>query len=90
MYQMRLNPQKYTFGVTSGKLLGFLITQKGIEVDPTNIQVIKEMQPPRNEKEVRGFLGRVHFISHFISKLAMTYDPLFRLLRKGEKFVWDS
>ena len=45
-YQMRQNPQKCTFEVTSGKLLGFLITQRRIEVDPTKIT--------SNEKEVKG------------------------------------
>ena len=87
---MRLNPKKCTFGVTSGKLLGFLITRRGIEVDPSKIKAIQEMAPPRNEKEVRGFLGRIQFISRFISKLTTTCDPLFRLLRKGEKFEWDD
>ena len=48
------------------------------------------MQSPKNKKEVRGFLGRIQFISRFIFKLTMTRDSLFRLLRKGEKFVWDS
>ena len=87
---MMLNPQKCTFRVTSGKLLGFLITQRRIEVDLTKIKVITEMQPPKNEKEVRGFLGRVQFINQFISKIIITCDPLFRLLRKGKKFFWDS
>ncbi|XP_058202979.1 uncharacterized protein LOC131317441 [Rhododendron vialii] len=41
-YRMRLNPQKYTFGVTTGKMLGFLITTRGIEVDPSKI----EANPP--------------------------------------------
>ena len=89
-YRMRLNLQKCTFRVTTGKLLGFLITQRGIDVDPTKIKAIIEMSLPRNEKEVWGFLGRVQFICRFISKFTMTCDPLFKLLRKGEKFEWDS
>ena len=89
-FGMRLNPKKCTFGVTSGKLLGFLITQKGIEVDPSKIKAITEMAPFKNEKEVRGFPGRIEFISRFISKLTTTCDPLFKLLRKGEKFQWDD
>ena len=56
---MRLNSKKCTFGVTAGKLLGFIITQKGIEVDPTKIKAILEMQPPKSEKEVRSFLGKI-------------------------------
>ena len=89
-YKMRLNPQKCAFGVTTGKLLGFLITQRGIEVDPTKIKAITEMPAPRNEKEVRGFLGRIQYISRFISKLTATCDPLFKLLRKNDKFEWDD
>ncbi|MBI1572404.1 hypothetical protein IOK37_26810, partial [Escherichia coli] len=71
-YKLRLNPQKCTFGVTAGKMLGFLITQRGIEVDPSKIQAIMEISPPRTEKEVRSFLGKVQFISRFISKLTTT------------------
>ena len=46
-YNLRLNPQKCAFGVTAGKLLGFMITQRGIEVDPGKIKAITEMEPPR-------------------------------------------
>ena len=85
---MRLNPKNYTFGVTSGKLLRFLINQMGIEVDPSKIKEILEITLPKNKKEVRGFLGRIQFINYFISKLTTTCGPLFRLLKKGEKFQW--
>ena len=56
-YRIRLNPQKCTFGVTVGKLLGFLVSDRGIEVDPSKIKAILEMPPPKSEKEIRGFLG---------------------------------
>ena len=89
-YRLRLNPQKCTFGVTAGKMLGFLITQMGIEVDPSKIKAILEMPPPRIEKEVQGFLGKVQFIRRFIAKLTLTCEPLFGLLKKGKKFQWDD
>ena len=89
-YRMRLNPQKSTFKVTVGKMLGFLITQRGIEVDPSKIKAILKMPPPRTEKEVRGFLGKMQFIRRFISKLTLTCEPLFGLLKKGKKFRWDD
>jgi len=66
--------------------LGFSITQRGIEADPTKIKAIIEMPTPRIEKEMRGFLGRIQFISRFISKLIDTCDPLFKLLKKNDKF----
>ena len=48
-YKLRLNPQKCTFRVTSGKLLGFLVSDKGIEVDLLMIMAILDMLPPKRE-----------------------------------------
>ena len=56
-YRLRLNPQKCTFRVTAEKLLSFLLSDRGIEVDPSKIKAILEMPPPKSEKEIRGFLG---------------------------------
>jgi len=52
--ELGLNPTKCTFGVKSGKLLGFIVSQKGIEVDPDKVIAVLEMSHPRTEKEVRG------------------------------------
>ena len=59
-------------------------------MDPDKISAIAAMPSPRSEKEVRAFLGKVQYISRFISKLTITCDPLFKLLRKDQKFVWDK
>ena len=48
--------------MTSGKLLGFMVSKRGIEVDPEKIREIIEMKPPRIEKDIRGFLGRIQYI----------------------------
>ena len=74
-YHLRLNPNKCTFGVRSGKLLGFVVSSKGIKVDPTKVKAIQEMPVPHSEKEVRGFLGRLNYISRFISHLTATCEP---------------
>ena len=58
---------KFTFGVKSGKLLGFVVSQRGIEVDLDKVKVILEMPEPRSKKLVRGFLGRLNYITRFIS-----------------------
>ena len=89
-YRLRLNPQKCTFGVTTGKLLGFLVSIRGIEVDPSKIKAILEMPPPKNEKEIKGFLGRLQYISQFIAKLTSTCEPIFKLLRKNEPHTWND
>ena len=58
-YKLRLNPKKCTFRVTTGKILEFMVSQRGPEVDLDKIKAIVEMKPPRIEKEIRGFLGRI-------------------------------
>lgn len=78
--RLRLNPNKSTFGVRSGKLLGFLISERGIEVHPAKIKAIQEMPKPSTESEVCGFLGRLNYIARFISNLTTTCEPMFKLL----------
>ena len=82
---MRLNLNKFTFGVRSGKLLGFVVSGKGIEVDPAKVKAIQEMLTPRTEKEVRGFLGCLNYMASFISHLTATCEPIFKLLKKDSR-----
>ncbi|RDY11063.1 Retrovirus-related Pol polyprotein from transposon opus, partial [Mucuna pruriens] len=51
-YRLRLNPAKCTFGVTSGKLLGFVVSERGIEVDPDKVRAIREMPTPKTDSKV--------------------------------------
>ena len=85
-----MNPKKYTFGVTSGKLLGHMVNERGIEVDPDKIKVILDMPVLRTEKKIRGFLGRLHYISRFMAKLTNICESIFRLLRKNQLTVWND
>ena len=54
---LRMNSKKFVFGVSSGKLLGFMVSNRGIEVDPSKVKAILEMPPPKNLKELRGLIG---------------------------------
>jgi ribonuclease HI len=76
--------------VKTGKLLGFIVSGRGIEVDPDKAKAIQEMPAPKTEKEVRSFLGRLNYIARFISQLTVTCEPIFRLLRKKNPGVWDN
>uniref|UniRef100_A0A2N9FL86 Uncharacterized protein n=1 Tax=Fagus sylvatica TaxID=28930 RepID=A0A2N9FL86_FAGSY len=89
-YQLRLNPNKCAFGVTSGKLLGFIVSGRGIEIDPAKVQAIRSMPAPKTEKEIRSFLGRINYIARFIAQLTATCEPLFKLLRKDVKIKWTE
>ena len=87
---LRLNPKKGTFGVTSGKLLGHIVSERGIEVDPKKIKAILDMPTPMTEKEIRGFLGRLQYINRFIARLTDICELIFRLLRKNQLMVWNN
>lgn len=89
-FKLRLNPNKCTFGVRYGKLLGFLVSERGIKVDPAKIKAIQEMPEPKTEKEVRGFLGRLNYIARFISNLTATCEPMFKLLIKDQAVRWNE
>ena len=82
-YKLRLNPSKCIFGVSSKKLLGYIISQRGIEVDLSKAKAIVEMPLPRTKKEIRGLLGRLQYISRFIAQLTPICEPIFMLLRKN-------
>ena len=76
-FRLRLNPKKCTFGVTYRKLLGYMISEKGIEANLDKIIVILNISPPQTETEIWGFLGRLQYISKFIVRLTDTYEPIF-------------
>jgi hypothetical protein len=76
-YNLRLNPTRCSFKVKSGKLLEFVMSDKGIKVDPNKVKVIQSMPPPKTKKDVIRFLERLNYIARFISQLTMTCDPIF-------------
>ena len=51
---MKLNPSKCAFGVSSGKFLGFMVSDRGIKANPNKIQAILDMKPPQNTKEIQS------------------------------------
>ena len=76
-FRLRLNPKQCTFGVTSGKLLRYMVSERDIEAGPDKIRAILDMPALRIEREIRGFLGRLQYISGFIARLTDIYEPVF-------------
>jgi hypothetical protein len=76
----KLNPEKCVFGVTASKLLGFLVSQRGIKANPEKIRTIEAMHPPASIKDVQKLTGCLVALSQFISKLAEQALPFFKLL----------
>jgi len=76
-HKLRLNAEKCAFRVGAGKFLGYLITNRGIEVNPDQIEAVKCLKPPSNPKEVQVLTGMLAALNQFISKFADRYRPFY-------------
>ena len=85
---MKLNPSKCVFGVTAGKFLGFMVSQRGIEVNLEKVRAILELEPSRTVKTVQSLNGKVAALNRFVSKATDKCLPFFRILRK--LFEWTD
>jgi hypothetical protein len=86
--RLRLNPEKCIFGVRQGKILGYLVSHHGIEVNPTKIQAIINMTPPQSARDVQRLTGRLAALNRFISKSAEQRLPFLKTLRGAKDFAW--
>ncbi|XP_021817133.1 uncharacterized protein LOC110759389 [Prunus avium] len=90
-YNMRLNPNKCAFGVSSGKFLGFMINQQGIEDNPEKIKALLDMQIPKTHKDIQSLIGRVAALARFISKATDRCAPFFKALKGSKRqIVWTA
>ena len=89
-HKLRLNADKCVFGVGADKFLGYLITNREIEVNPDQIVVVKCLKPPSNPKEVQILTGMLAALNWFISKFDDRCRPFFQLLKKWKGFQWDK
>ena len=89
-HKLRLNASKCSFGVGSGKFLGYMVTHRGIEVKPDQIRAINSLQPLRNPKEVQKLTRMMAALNRFISRLAERCRHFFLLLHKWKEFRWSE
>jgi hypothetical protein len=85
---IKLNPAKCAFGISSGKLLGFLVSHCGIEANPDKVKAIEEMRPPRNLKEMQRLAGCMAGLGRFIARSEEKALPFFKLMKRTRKFEW--
>jgi len=87
-HKLRFNASKCSFGVGSGKFLGYMVIYHGIEVNPNQVKAINGLQPPRNSKEVQKLTGMTATLNRFISRSMDRCRPFFQLLNKWKGFEW--
>jgi hypothetical protein len=85
---VKLDPEKCVFVVPRGMLLGYIVSQRGIEANPEKVAALERMGPIRDLKGVQKVLGCLAALSRFISRLGEKGLPLYRLLKKHERFSW--
>ena len=89
-YKLRLNASKCSFGVGLDKFLSYMVTHKGIKVNPDQIKAINNLQTPRNPKEVQKLTRMAAALNRFISRSADRCKPLFLLINKWKNFEWTK
>ena len=87
-YNMKLNLSKCVFGVTAGKFLGFMVSQKGIEVNSEKVQAIMELATPKTVKEVQSLNGKIVALNRFVSQVTDKCLPFFHTLKRS--FEWTD
>jgi hypothetical protein len=85
---LKLNLKKCVFGVKKGKFLGCLVSTKGIEANPNQIEAILRMEPPSTRKGAKRLTGRLASLNRFISRSAERNLPFFEVLKSAEVFQW--
>nr|CAN71493.1 hypothetical protein VITISV_011662 [Vitis vinifera] len=89
-YDMKLNPSKCAFGVSAGKFLGFMVSQRGIEVSPDQVKAVMETPPPRNKKKLQRLTGKFVALGRFIARFTDELRPFFLAIRKAGAHGWTD
>ena len=87
---IKLNLEKCVFGVPRGMLLGFIVSERGIEANPEKIAAVLKMGLIHNLKRVQKVTGCLAALSRFIARLSERGLPLYKLLRKADHFEWTA
>ena len=81
-FGISLNPKKTLFALQEGKLLGHIISEEGIKIDPKRIEAILQISHPRNIKELQYFIGKINFLRRFIPNLAELLRNITNMLKE--------
>lgn len=86
---MTLNIDKCQFNMEKIDFMGYVLSEHGIGIAESKVEAIRSARTPQSVSEVRSFLGLVNFAGRFIPNLSTIAEPLNRLLRKDQSFVWE-
>ena len=87
-YGLSLNPKKSHFAMEEERLLGHIVSQDGVRIDPERVDAIQNIPYPINKKEVQSFMGKINFLRRFIPNLAENMRLITNMLKKDEDIKW--
>lgn len=87
---MKLNPSKCTFGASARKFLGFMVTQRGIEVDLDKIKAVMETSALSSKIELQRLTGRLAALGRFIARFTDKLRPFFLALKGASATGWTK
>ena len=87
-YNMKLSPAKCVSAIASGKFLGFMVSQWGIEANPNKVKAIIEVKSPKTVKEVQSLIRKVAALNKFVFRATDKCMPFFKVLKKA--FQWND
>jgi hypothetical protein len=89
-YHIRLNPHKCIICIRLGRLLGLLVSETRIMVDPLKVEEILQLPTPHTIRQLQGLQGKTNFLHWFIVNYANITKGFMRLLKKDTPFIWDE
>jgi hypothetical protein len=94
-YKLKFNLEKCCFGVNSITHCGFVVSERGVEIDPMRTQSIRELEEPKSIKKVQAVLGTLNYVRHFIKDFSILAKPLTDLLstknaKTSRQFCWTQ
>ena len=87
---MKLNPLKCAFGVSAGRFLGFMVTQRGIEANPAQLKAVLQSSAPNSKKGIQQLTGRLAALGRFISRFSDRLKPFFTTMRGANRAKWNE
>lgn len=89
-YDIKLNDKKCQFKLKEIDFMGFKIDNEGVKISEGKLEAVRKLTAPTNVSEAKSFIGFVLFMKKFIPNLSTIIEPITRLLKKDEKFVWED
>ena len=89
-YKIKLNPKKCVFGESSGKFLGFLISERGLNANPEKVEAVLSLPEPKCIKDIMRLTCIMAALTRFISKSADKALPIYQLMKGNREFKWGG